>query len=82
MSGDETMTGPVDRKKGELVRIIIATGWGLSLLTMVGIIFISLYLIGFKDYTDLPDVLKQWGSLALGFLFGSFPSIVKEYMND
>jgi hypothetical protein len=79
---DETLTAATDKRKNKLIRLIIASGWALTLLTMVGIVWTGLVLIAFKGHVDLPDVLKQWGGLALGFLFGSFPNIVKEYMDD
>lgn len=82
MSTDETLAPGVDKRKSQLVRLIIASGWFLSMATMVGIIWACIYLLAIKGATDLPDVLKQWGSLALGFLFGGFANIVKDYVTD
>jgi len=80
MTTDENMPGPVDKSKVKLVRMIILTGWVLTLLLMIGIVGASIYIM-LQD-REPPETLKQWGGVALGFLFGSFSKIVADYVGD
>lgn len=69
-----------DKSKNKIVRLIILTGWFLSLFMMLGIIGTTLYIMAHGN--DAPETLKQWGGVALGFLFGGFASIIKDYVDD
>lgn len=75
-------TATVDRRKRKMVHGIILSGWVLTILTMVAIIGTALWLMLAEDYAKLPEELAQWCGIALGFLFGSFTSIVKDFIAD
>ncbi len=70
------------RRKRKLTHGIILSGWILTILTMVAIIGTALYMMTARDYAKLPEELAQWCGIALGFLFGSFTSIVKDFIQD
>lgn len=72
----------VDRRRRKIVHGIILSGWVLTILTMVSIIGAALWLMLARDFAKLPEELAQWCGIALGFLFGSFTSIVKEFITD
>lgn len=76
MATDETLVP--DKRKVKLVQLIILSGWVLTLLLMVGIVGASIVLMMMGH--EVPETLKQWGSIALGFLFGGFIGIVKDYV--
>ena len=71
----------VDRRKGAIVRGIIISGWFITLLTMIAILGTALYLMLARDFAKLPEELAQWAGVALGFLFGTFTGIVRDYVN-
>lgn len=71
-----------DRRRRKIVHGIILSGWVLTILTMVSIIGTALWLIVAQDFAKLPEELAQWCGIALGFLFGTFTSIVKDFIAD
>jgi hypothetical protein len=71
-----------ERRKRKLVHGIILSGWILTVLTMVAIIGTALYMMVRLDFAKLPEELAQWCGIALGFLFGTFTSIVKDFIQD
>jgi ABC-type siderophore export system fused ATPase/permease subunit len=70
------------RRKRKIVHGTILSGWILTVLTMVAIIGTALYMMTRLDYAKLPEELAQWCGIALGFLFGSFTSIVKDFITE
>lgn len=70
------------RRRRKLTHGIILSGWVLTILTMVSIIGAALWLMVARDFAKLPEELAQWCGIALGFLFGTFTSIVKDFITD
>lgn len=70
------------RRRRKLTHGIILSGWVLTILTMVSIIGAALWLMLARDLAKLPEELAQWCGIALGFLFGTFTSIVKDFIAD
>jgi hypothetical protein len=70
------------RRKRKLTHGIILSGWILTILTMVAIIGTALYMMTAQGFAKLPEELAQWCGIALGFLFGSFTGIVKDFISD
>jgi hypothetical protein len=66
------------RKKGRVVIAVIMSGWILCMLTMVCIVGTALYML--SRGTALPQELAQWVGIALGFLFGTFTTLVRDYI--
>lgn len=75
-----TAAPAIDKRKNAVVRGIILTGWLMTLATMIAVIGTALYLMIARDFTKLPEELAQWCGVALGFLFGSFTGIVRDYV--
>lgn len=71
------MNTPED-KQWDLQKIILLTGLGSSML--VTIILVSSPLILMVVGQPIPDALNQWAGIALGFLFGTFGSILKDFV--
>jgi len=61
-------------------RGIIITGWFLLILICVIIVTSTLYLM--VSGNSVPETLLTWTSTVLGFLFGTFISLIKEFMNS
>lgn len=76
----ETFAQTVDNRKVKMVRLIILSGWVLTLFLMVGIVGAAIYLM--VTGQEVPKTLEQWGGVALGFLFGNFSKIVADYVGD
>jgi uncharacterized integral membrane protein len=70
------------RKRRKIVHGIILSGWVLTILTMVMIVGTALYLMALKGFATLPEELKQWVAMSLGFLFGTFVNIVGKFVLD
>ncbi len=68
------------RRKRKIVHGIILSGWILTVLTMVAIIGAALYMS--MTGRTVPDNVANWAGTALGFLFGTFTSIVKDFIAD
>lgn len=69
------MSDPTEDTR-DTVKIVILSGWSLTLLVCLTIIGAAIY----KALAD-PNMepLKQWAGMCLGFLLGSFVSMVKDY---
>ena len=59
-------------------RGIIITGWILLLFVGLAVVGANLYM--WINGLTPPDPLQSWGGIVLGFLFGTFISLVKEFM--
>lgn len=68
------------RRKRKLTHGIILSGWILILLTMVTIMGAALAMMW--QGRIVPDKLADWAGIALGFLFGTFATIVKDFIQD
>ncbi len=61
-------------------RGIIVTGWVLLIVLCMLIVGSTLYLM--LTNKTVPTNLENWTSTVLGFLFGTFITLIKEFMND
>ena len=68
------------RRRARVVRAIIISGWFMSLLVMMAVVGSALYMVLTRG--EAPEQLSQWAGVALGFLFGTFTAIVKDYVDD
>lgn len=68
------------RRKRKLTHGIILSGWILILMTMVTIMGAALAMTW--QGRIVPDMLADWAGIALGFLFGTFATIVKDFIQD
>lgn len=59
---------------------VVLTGWILLMLTCVGIILANVYM--WLNGLEVPETLSNWGSAVIGFLFGSFITLLKEFISD
>lgn len=62
----------------DTAKIVVLSGWALTIAVCVAVIGAATYCIA--THTAMDDVLKQWGSTCLGFLFGAFVSLVKDFI--
>lgn len=75
-----TDTAPAtDNRKRKIVNGIILSGWIITLIAMLAIMGSALYLV--VQGHEVPKTLEQWAGMALGFLFGTFNGVVKEYVS-
>lgn len=70
----------MEDKRFITTRGIIVTGWALLLLLGVTIISASLYI--WIDGGEPPEVLVNWGASVLGFFFGSFVGLLKDFLKS
>lgn len=66
------------RRRSAIVRGIIVSGWLVTLVTMVALIGSAMWLL--LEGRPVPEELRQWAGIALGFLFGAFAGIVRDYI--
>lgn len=70
---------PSLRTKNVVTGILIS-GWILSVLVILFIVSASVYLLTMYPTVPLPDTLREWSGISIGFLFGSFFTIIKDYV--
>lgn len=70
---------PSSRTKNIVTGILIS-GWILSVLLILSIVSASVYLQVMHPEVQLPDTLREWSGISIGFLFGNFFTIIKEYV--
>lgn len=68
-----------DEQRTSVIRIIIASGWLLTIIMSVVILGTSSYLM--FNGGELPKTLENWSSIIIGFYFGTFMSLLKDYAN-
>ena len=76
--------GSADGRKNELVFRLVYVGFlisgAIALLVIGGVISISLF-SAFKGIKpEMPEVLANWGGVIVGFYFGAFVTLIKDYM--
>jgi hypothetical protein len=64
-----------------IVTGILLSGWIVSVLLILSIVASSVYLQVMHPDVQLPDTLREWSGIAIGFLFGNFFTIVKDYVS-
>jgi hypothetical protein len=62
----------------DIAKIVVLSGWALTIMVCIAIIGSSTYLLMTKGVLD--GALKEWASTCLGFLFGAFVSLVKDFI--
>jgi hypothetical protein len=77
---DKNMTEKVSIRTKNIVTGIILSGWVVSVLLIMSIVAASVYLQVMFPNNPVPDTLREWSGICMGFLFGNFFSIVKEYL--
>lgn len=63
----------------DVAQIVVLSGWSLTILACFVIIGGAVYLAIAHPTTDMGP-LKEWGGTCLGFLLGSFVTLVKDYI--
>lgn len=59
---------------GWMINLISGIAGVISLIVILGVVIMAFF------GKAIPDVLSNWGGIILGFYFGSFLSLVKDYM--
>ena len=67
---------PTEKQPARWTKLIILSGWFLTILVAVIILSTSMVMMVMYPEVPLPKPLSEWGSIVLGFLFGSFVNIV------
>jgi len=80
MSEETTINSKTSTRTKNLVTGILISGWILSVLLILSIVSASVYLQVMHPETPLPDTLREWSGISIGFLFGNFFTIIKEYV--
>lgn len=65
-------------KRFHISRTLIITGWVLMLMLAVGILGANVYAMisGIAN-----DTLTNWGGIVMGFVFGAFPAMARDFIN-
>jgi len=77
----ENSAAPIAR----MIRIITYTSGAIAVLVVLSVVVISgiqVFRGSPSDKFTMPDVLVQWGGIILGFYFGQYISLVKDYMGS
>jgi hypothetical protein len=72
----ELSAGPI----GRLIYAISLIAGIISIIVVVSVVVIAVVQIIFGLDSKIPDVLSNWGGIILGFYFGQFINLVKDYM--
>jgi hypothetical protein len=68
------MTEHNEDDKFDIARIVILSGWILTIVACAAVIITALL----QEAPTSP--IKDWAATCLGFLFGSFASMVKDFI--
>lgn len=62
----------------DIAKIVVLSGWSLTILVCIIVIATATWCVVQRQTIDTP--LKEWASMCLGFLFGAFVSLVKDFI--
>jgi len=62
----------------DVSKLVVLSGWSLTLLVCISVIGAAIYMSLTKGSIDAP--VKDWASTCLGFLFGAFVGLVKDFI--
>jgi hypothetical protein len=66
---------------GRMIWLITLISGAISVIVVVSVVLISLSgIIVRNQEVKVPDVLSNWGGIILGFYFGQFVNLVKDFM--
>jgi hypothetical protein len=68
-----------DTKDDKITRWIIVSAWLLCLVTVLIIVLSCVYMAVMHPEINQP-ALKEWGSVAIGFLFGNITNLIKDFV--
>ncbi len=63
-------------------RFVVYASVIVSSLIALCVIFVVALMPIFKSGFNIPDTLKNWGGLIIGFYFGSFVSLLKDWSRE
>lgn len=66
----------------KLVYLGFIISGAISLLVIGGVIVITLVNAFGDQEITVPSVLENWGGIIVGFYFGSFLGLIKDYMKN
>ncbi|WP_371426147.1 hypothetical protein [Tardiphaga sp.] len=73
-----------NERKDQLVFRLVYIGFlvsgAIALLVIGGVIFIALLSVSRGVDMKIPDVLANWGGVIVGFYFGAFVTLIKDYI--
>ena len=52
----------------------------IAIIIVLSVVIIAVIQIWFGSGDKIPDVLANWGGIIVGFYFGTFISLIKDYM--
>ncbi|QBF32203.1 hypothetical protein [Thalassococcus sp. S3] len=64
-----------------LKRFVVVTVMIVSSLIALGIIFVTAFLPVFLQ-SNPPEALVNWGGIIIGFYFGTFAGLLKDWLSD
>lgn len=79
MSDDASpVPDPYAKPRFNVAKIIVLTGFALTMLVCLILVCVSSYLL--ISIGTIPDALREWAGLALGYLFGTFSALIKDFI--
>jgi hypothetical protein len=69
----------MENERFDIAKTVILSGWSLLLLACLVVIAAATWQLCAHQAID--DTLKGFATLCFGFLFGSFPALVKDFIN-
>lgn len=71
----------MNRQRARIVNIVLITTTFVAGLLAVGVIILPLLIRAFDETYTIPDHIRDWGGIIIGFYFGSFISLVDRLLN-
>jgi hypothetical protein len=72
---------PVVRKRFEITRFVVLSGWIVTILVCFMTIMAYLYVVIVSNDPLKAQSIKEFTGIAFGFLIGSFVGLVKDFIN-
>lgn len=74
MTGDGVVTSRIDAT----AKIMMIVGFSMAMMLVLALVGTGLAM--FWTAKPIPQELSSWANIALGFIFGVFPGLIKDWM--
>jgi len=76
---EQELENKITKNRFDAAKGIVLTGWVLLIVMSMGIVGTTMWM--WISGQPVPETLANWGSMVLGFLFGAFIGLLKDFIS-
>lgn len=80
MTDTPTPTPVTAKKFQQVAKGIVLSGWVICMVASIIIVLSAVYLMVMHPEVKMPDTLREWASVVIGFMFGNMMTMIKDFV--